>query len=423
MANDELLKRTDTQEIYVNQTARDRLPSLLKAIRLLRSCTVIGSREAPQIALSSSTRRTTVPRPDSLEPALGDVGRSRHNSLSVRIPTTPSGNWGVSTWLANVPSFGNEDPPKHSAIRRITAGFSRLRPLSRSEISPSHGTSYTAGGVSSSYTLVPPEARIKKSRSWCTNVSGKDKSFLGESSMDESPGYSSKLTSTITSSNISIFHKRILSDKIAVAKDNRRELGADQRSAFDRILINIPAEVTAVEMEKILWGGANPMASHPEFGYFFLRAAYEMSPDVLHVLIEFGADITRTQSMSTPYFSAMHAAVTGGQLAVVQYLVLLGHSIDLPNSNGETPLHLAVKTPGAYQTARYLMESGADVNFETGNGCTPLQSVLRATNLEGKERSVLIELLLSHGADGNVQRGEVDNARGNFKGKSVLGLT
>lgn len=422
-ANEELLKRTDTEEIYVNQTARDRLPSLLKAIRLLRSCTAFNSRQMPPVFASSSTRRTTIPRPDSLEPVLGDVGRSGRDSLSVQAPTCPSGSRGVSVWLANVPSFEDEEPPRHSAIRRIAGGLSRLRTLSRSDIAPSRGTFYTEGGVSSSITLIPPDARIRKSRSWCTNVSSKDSSFLGDCSMDVLPKESSKVTSTIASSNVSIFHKRILSDKIAVAKDNRKELETNQRSGFDRILANVPTEVTASEMEKILWEGANPMASHPEFGYFFLRAAYEMSPDVLKVLIEFGADITRTQSMSTPYFSAMHAAVSGGQLAMVQYLVLLGHSIDVPNGNGETPLHLAVKTPGAYQIALYLMELGADVNVEAKDGCTPLQSALRTSNLEGKERSMLIELLLMHGADGEVQRGEVDNSRGNSKGKSILGLT
>ncbi|KAF2855729.1 ankyrin [Plenodomus tracheiphilus IPT5] len=420
-ANDELLKRTDSEEIYVNQTARDRLPSLLKAIRLLRSCITISSKQLPPVT-SSSTRRTTIPRPDSLEPVLGDVRRSGRKSPSLQTPAGSSGSRGVSTWLANVPSFEDEDPPKHSAIRRVAGGLSRLRPLSRSEIAPSRETFFTDDDATSSPTLVPPESRIRKSRSWCTDLSSRASTYLGGGGKDIIPKESSKNTSTVTSSNVSIFQKRIISDKIAVAKDNRKDLETDERSGFDRILANIPAEANTTEVERVLWEGASPMASHPEFGYFFLRVAYEMSPEVLKKLLEFGADITRTQPSSTPYFSAMHAAVSGRQLPTVQYLVLLGHSIDVPNSNGETPLHLAVKTPGSYQVARYLVEMGADVNYQARDGYTPLQSTLKTSNLEGKERSMLIELLLAHGADDDIQRGDRDNMRGNSKGKSVLGL-
>lgn len=421
MANDELLKRTDSEEIYVNQTARERLPSLLKAIRLLRSCITVSSKQPPPVT-SSSTQRTTNPRPDSLEPVLGDVRWSGRKSPSQDLAGS-SGSRGVSIWLANVPSFEDEEPPRHSAIRRVAGGLSRLRPLSRIEMASSRGTFYTDDGASSSPTLVPPESRIRKSRSWCSDLSGRGSTYLGGGSKDTSANESLRNTSTLTSSDISIFRKRIASDKIAVAKDNRKDLETDQRSGFDRILANIPVEANAVEVERVLWEGASPMAAHPEFGYFFLRVAYEMSTEILKKLIEFGADITRTQPSSAPYFSAIHAAVSGRQLATVQYLVLLGHSIDVPNSNGETPLHLAVKTSGSYQVARYLVEMGADVNHRARNGYTPLQSTLKTPTLEGKERSMLIELLLAHGAEDEIEGGNRDNMRGNSKGKSVLGLT
>lgn len=423
IANEELLKRTDAEEIYVNQTAREGLPTLLKAIRLLRSCINVDSKQSPPPVTSSSSRRTTIARPDSLEPVLGDMRRSGCKSPSPQNPVGSSRSRGVSTWLENVPPFEEQESPKHSAIQRVAGGLSRLRPLSRSDLAPSRGTFYKDDGASSSSTLISPDSHIRKSRSWCSDLSGRASAYLGGGSKDTTPKESSKRSGTLTSSNVSIFHKQILSDKIAVAKDNRKELETDQRSAFDRILANIPAEANAAEVEKILWEGASPMAPHPEFGYFFLRVAYEMSLDILRKLIEFGADITRTQPSSTPYFSAIHAAVSGRQLATVQYLVLLGHSIDIPNSNGETPLHLAVKTPGSYQVARYLVEMGADVNYRARDGYTPLQSALKTSILEGKERSMLIELLFAYGADDEIQRGDRENMRGNSKGKSVLGLT
>lgn len=166
------------------------------------------------------------------------------------------------------------------------------------------------------------------------------------------------------------------------------------------------------------------MASHPEFGYFFIRAAHEMSHEILTLLTEFGADITRTNSAPAVYYSAMHAAALGRQLDTVRYLASLGHSIDCPDYNGETPLHLAVKTPGASAIAKFLVEAGADVDYEAKNGLTPIQSALKAPRLEGRERSMLIELLLAHGAEGAAEVKRVmECRRDDKKGRSVLGIT
>lgn len=417
-ASDELLKRTDKEEIHINLTARDRLPSLLQAIRLLRSCITAISREVA-VASSSSplvTKRTITPRPDSLEPSLGESRRSGRISPPERISSDSTASKSIGTWLAEVPSYEDAPPLTHSAIRRVTEDTYSRRP-SRSNMTSSRGTFYTDDGVSTNRTLIPSEARVRKSRSWCSNLT-----FLNHekpiTKATEIPRYSA----TMSSSDVSVFHKNITSDKIAVAKGNRKDLNVDHRVGVDRILANIPAEATAAEVEQILWEGANPMVVHPEFGYFFIRAAHELSPDVLKVLMDFGADITRTNSSSSRYYSAMHAATVGRQLGTVKYLVSLGHSIDISNTAGETPLHLAVMTHSAFEVARYLVNMGVDVNQETHNGDTPLQVTVTSTALEGKERSMFIELLLAHGAEGEVNK-DLEGLRGNSKGRSVLGIT
>ncbi|KAF7575148.1 hypothetical protein Ptr902_05519 [Pyrenophora tritici-repentis] len=340
--SDDLLKRTDTDEIYVNQTARDRLSSLLQAVRLLRSCITAISREGVPSG-SQRERRTIIPRPDSLEPALGETPRSGRKSPNEKAPSTKEE--GIGTWLANIPSFTDAQPLSYSSMERTTV--TRLEiPPSRNEMTPSRGTFYTDDGLSPNATLVAPESRLKKSYSW------------------------------------------------------------------------------SAEVERVIWEGASPMASHPEFGYFFIRAAYEMSPDILTLLIEFGADITRTNSPSAVYYSAMHAATLGRQLETVRYLASLGHSIDCPDHNGETPLHLAVQTPGASPIAKYLVEAGADIDYEAKNGLTPIHSTLKAMKLEGRERSSLIELLLAHGAEGAAEVKRVmECRRDDKKGRSVLGIT
>ena len=414
--SDDLLKRTDKEEIHINLTARDRLPSLLQAIRLLRSCITAISREGVSSRPNPTpTRRTTNPRPDSLEPSLGDSRRSGRSSPPHPQSATTAGSKGIGTWLAGVPFYEDARQLTHSAIKKVVAERPLSRSMSRSKMSPSRGTFYTDDGVSTSRTLVAPESRLRKVRSWCTDVSADSRSSKGTKAKPLS-----KDVPTISSS--SGLHKRITSERAAVCKGKRRDLNVDQRVAVDRILSHTPADVTVTEVERILREGANPMVAHPHFTFFFIRAAFEMSPDVLRVLMDFGADITRTTPATNHYYSAMHAATLGSRLDTVRYLLTLGHSIDSPNNAGKTPLHLAVKTPGAYEVARYLVEMGADVNHEANNGDTPLMDTLTAPGLDSKERSKLIELLRSHGAEGEVNR-DLELRRGNSKGRTVLGIT
>jgi hypothetical protein len=413
-ASDQLLKRTDTDEIYVNQTARDRLSSLLQAVRLLRSCITAISREGTATG-SQPVKRTIIPRPDSLEPVLGEIPRSGRKSPIQQASSYVSGNKGIGAWLASVPSYEEAQPLSYSVLERPSAAKRLQKPSSHAVMTPSRSTFYTDDGVSSNRTLIPPESRLRKSYSWCTERSGKASTRLGPVS-----GQSSKHVSTVSSCDVSIFHKKITSDRIAVTKAKRKDLDPDQRSAVDKILANIPSEATSAEVERVIWEGANPMAVHPEFGYFFIKAAYEMIPDVLGLLMEFGADITRTVPAPTLYYSAMHAATLGRQLDTVRLLASIGHSIDSPNHLGETPLHLAARTPGAYEIARVLVYMGADVNHEARDGQTPLQVALKTSRLESRERSLLIEMLLAHGAEGEVKGGM--ERRGNEKGRTVLGL-
>ncbi|KAJ4379562.1 hypothetical protein N0V86_004743 [Didymella sp. IMI 355093] len=435
-SSNELLKRTDMEEIHVNQLARERLKSLLQAVRLLRSCITALAKEAasPMSRTSGPERRTTTPRPDSLEPVLGESRRSSsgRNSPSQQSITTKSStkssDKGIGAWLADVPCHQDAQPLTHSMIIRVTDDRSHSRATSRgsrgrSVASPGNGTFYTDDGVSSSRTLIAPESResrLRKSRSWCSEASTRlDVKIKARAKTRLAEEYS---PTTLSSSDVSIIHRKITSDKIAVAKGNRKDLDIDSRVGVDRILANIPSDATSAEVERVLWEGANPMVAHPEYGYFFIRAAHDMSSDILRVLMEYGADITRTSS--TQYYSAMHAAVMGGQLEIVKSLTSLGHSIDATNNLGETPLHLAARTPGptTREIAKFLADKGADVNHEANNGHTPLKMTLTAKKLTGIERSLMIELLLSYGAEGELNQ-NLEGRRSNSKGLKIMGIT
>jgi len=287
---------------------------------------------------------------------------------------------------------------------------------SREAMTPSRGTFYTDDGVSTSRTLVASESRLKKTKSWCSGVTAQYATHDSSNTR-----VSSRYSPTIASSEVSIFEKRLTCDKVAVAKANRKDLDIDSRVAVDRILANLPSEATAADVERILWEGANPMVVHPEFGFFFIRAAYGMSHEVLKTLVDFGADINKPQSSPNRYHGVMHAATLGKQVDTLRYLVSLGHSIDTENTTGETPLILAIKTPGSYEVAKYLLDAGADVNHESDEGETPLYLALTSKALEGRERSRMIELLLAHGAEGDGREG-MDRERGDAKGRSILGI-
>lgn len=426
------------EEIHVNQLARERLKSLLHAIRLLRSCITALAKEAasPVSRIPGPERRTTTPRPDSLEPVLGESRRSAsgsgRNSPSqqttvIKSSAKPSDK-GIGAWLADVPCHQDDQPLTHSMIIRVTDDRSRSRATShgsRSNMAPSrgNGTFYTDDGVSSGRTLVAPESRdsrLQKSRSWCSEASTRlDVRVKARAKTRLADEYS---PTTLSSSDVSIIHKGLTSDKIAVAKGHRKDLDIDSRVGVDRILANIPSDATSAEVERVLWEGANPMVAHPEYGYFFIRAAHDMSSDILRVLIEYGADITRTSSAH--YYSAMHAAVMGGQLEIVKSLTSLGHSIDATNNLGETPLHLAARTPGptAREIAKFLADKGADVNHEANDGVTPLKMALTAKKMAGIERSLMIELLLSYGAEGELNQ-DSEGRRSNSKGLKLMGIT
>jgi hypothetical protein len=282
----------------------------------------------------------------------------------------------------------------------------------------SRGTFYTDDGLTSPTLTTAPESRLKKTRSWSSGITAQYATH--DSSTTKVP---SKYSPSVTSSNVSVIHKKITCDKIAVAKGNRKNLDVSSRVGVDRILANVPAEATAADIERILWEGANPMVTHAEFGYFFIRAAYEMSPDILKVLLDFGADITKTLPPPNIYHSVMHAATLGTQVPNIKYLVSLGHSIDTPNAIGQTPLILATKTPGCLEVAKYLLDQGADVNHETEDGETPLYLALTGKGLEGRERSRMIEMLQQYGAEGDVHVGDDGREERDKKGRMVLGIT
>jgi len=90
--------------------------------------------------------------------------------------------------------------------------------------------------------------------------------------------------------------------------------------------------------------------------------------------------------------TALAAAVIGGFLDIVKYLVEHGADVNLANLRGETPLHLACLGDND-KTISFLLSAGRWLASEDECGDSPLMYATR------EDKLMAVEQLLMHGAD------------------------
>lgn len=118
---------------------------------------------------------------------------------------------------------------------------------------------------------------------------------------------------------------------------------------------------------KAVWGGILPAVNH---------------------FASIGMDILACCSMG----NAVHLAVLSQELAVLLRVMELGCDIDMVNSEGNTPLHLAARLKNS-ELCQALIQHGACLNVQDKNGETALSSSIYF----GCDRNSF--LLIQHGAD------------------------
>ncbi len=70
--------------------------------------------------------------------------------------------------------------------------------------------------------------------------------------------------------------------------------------------------------------------------------------------------------------------------------------LNMQDSNGDTPLHTAVRA-GSFSSTRILLEAGAYIDIKNDNGLTPLAVAIREYN--GKNQASIVRLLLTSAAN------------------------
>ncbi len=119
------------------------------------------------------------------------------------------------------------------------------------------------------------------------------------------------------------------------------------------------------------------------------QAAKEGDLAKVKALLEKNTDLinAKNENGQTP----LHIAASGGQLAVVEFLISQGADINLRQNNGATALHFAC-FGGHRDVVEWLIDNGADVNSKDNNGLTPLRVAVFRSNKE------MIALLIEKGA-------------------------
>jgi ankyrin repeat protein len=142
------------------------------------------------------------------------------------------------------------------------------------------------------------------------------------------------------------------------------------------------------------WFGALPLHEASRRGF----------TGIARLLVDRGANLNTHGWDGTP----LHDASLGGHAATIMVLLEKGADINSKNQDGETPLHMAVKS-WCHGVVRLLVEKGADLNVKRTYGGTALDEARKAGHSEAVK--MLLTKVAAH------QRREAMPSRNNKKGE------
>jgi ankyrin repeat protein len=166
-------------------------------------------------------------------------------------------------------------------------------------------------------------------------------------------------------------HKKIIKELISYGADinyqrpkeygSDRELSYGENTALESAFISNDLEV----IEFLLESGAR-ITSHILQGIVrFPQIISVPSFALVQFLLDRNVDITKYNDNG----NILHGVVWGTNMA--KFLLKLGVNLNETTSDGETPLHLAIKYE-QYERAKLLIKNGADLIIKDNKGNTPL---------------------------------------------------
>ncbi|KAJ6102610.1 hypothetical protein N7486_005037 [Penicillium sp. IBT 16267x] len=160
------------------------------------------------------------------------------------------------------------------------------------------------------------------------------------------------------------------------------------------------------QAQALLENGANIMArnSNNETVVHLAFSSWGCRPDMMSWLIETGADINCIggRNHETPIFYAIRHFDDRRGIESARKLLSLGVDVHFRNSDGLTPLSLAVSIC-SIEWAKLLLEYGALVNSKDMQGRSPLHHVANTRFGSASKVQEIVALLIHHGADVNSQ--------------------
>lgn len=122
----------------------------------------------------------------------------------------------------------------------------------------------------------------------------------------------------------------------------------------------------------------------------FSKIDYTEYSKVAKYLIGRGLDINSVDKKgNTP----LHYALSFSNFEMATVLIEAGANLSQRNSNGYSPLHLAIQSHSPIDMIKILLLKGADVNIKDLDGSTPLHEAVINGDMS------VIEILIDYGAD------------------------
>lgn len=207
----------------------------------------------------------------------------------------------------------------------------------------------------------------------------------------------------INSYSVDVLYEKLRSgDKDVYEAINQKKINLNKENLLGYTLLSYAAIDNEYELAKLLLkSGAKPDAglNFPLYEVCWASEKPKNQNDMIRLLISYGANVNKKQKNTndTPLMATIKKQ--GGKYA--KLLVQYGAKVNVSNSDGETPLILAVDYYSNLidvSLVQYLISEGADVNAITKKGNTAL-SIAAYNGLP-----LILRILLENGADTRVTK-------------------